>query len=156
MKPYSDMTDERLLKECKIGDVQKPTLELLQVVATRFKSKCEEVDGLLRAQENQGKTITSLRSELDDRARGILKQGEELKYIDGIVERGTGHKMQPDDTYRQRILRYVQHLEHQLSDALSLLRSAHSIAEREGKETNWEAFKKRVHEFLLAQSQEGK
>jgi len=36
---------------------------------------------------------------------------EELKYIDGIVVKGTGHKMQPDDRYGVRILRYVQSLE---------------------------------------------
>lgn len=38
-----------------------------------------------------------------------------------------------------------------LRQANNLLRSAHEIALRDGKSTNWEAFRNRVHEGLLAQ-----
>ena len=38
-----------------------------------------------------------------------------------------------------------------LEEANSLCRSAHSIADREGSATNWEAFKKRLEEGLIRQ-----
>lgn len=40
------------------------------------------------------------------------------------------------------------------TEANSLLRSAYQIALREGKETNWEAFKGRVYEELVREHNE--
>jgi hypothetical protein len=42
----------------------------------------------------------------------------------------------------------VQVLKKQLAKANSLLRSAYSIAERNGESTNWEAFKNQVEKAL--------
>lgn len=39
-----------------------------------------------------------------------------------------------------------------LKEANDLLRSAHAVAERNGRETNWQAFRKRLQEVLVKQS----
>jgi hypothetical protein len=73
-------------------------------------------------------TIESLQSELSDSQKeneslrvGTLNQHRELTYIDGIVLKGTGIRMELNDTYRERILNYVKHLERQLSDAYEVV-----------------------------------
>ena len=55
---------------------------------------------------------------------GTLKQHGELTYIDGIVVKGNGVKMQPNDTYRDRILGYVKSLEGKALSTVSALQTA--------------------------------
>lgn len=71
--------------------------------------------------------------------------GKEKPKIERLFEEFRNYKLTLPQLEGE-ILAYLK--TYQLSEARSLLRSALSIAERKGEQTNWEGFRDKVRSFL--------
>jgi hypothetical protein len=58
-----------------------------------------------------GELVTRLRDEVEWSASGVLDCTDDLRYIGGIVERGTGKPLRGDVPVKRQILDYVVSLE---------------------------------------------
>lgn len=88
-----------------------------------LKTKVEFQETLLAS---FGALITKLKAETVDQAKTIVLLTEDLQYIAGIVEKGTGSTVKEDSNVRAAILWYVQALEKErdaLKAELSCLRN---------------------------------
>lgn len=95
------------------GEVERKGVEIdmLRDMLSSYHNRAETAEARVRELENSTRSDNEL----------IIKLTNELQYIVGIVEKGTGKKPSPETTTAQAILNYVKSLESQLARLNGLL-----------------------------------